>query len=180
MDPPVATCFKLYPWEWMLAEPYGRLALDPADPTVWIEPVWKPLLSNKALLALLWELYPGHPNLLPAYLDGPRELAGPAGPGYVAKPLLGREGAGIEIVAPGAAPGPLDPAQRLLLPAVRAAAQFRRQPGGAGQLGGAGRRRSGAVGGSGLARVGWAGHRRPGPVPATRRGGLAPDMPVLY
>ena len=53
------------------------------------------LLSNKALLAVLWELYPGHPNLLPAYLDGPRELA--ATTGYVAKPLLGREGAGITV-----------------------------------------------------------------------------------
>ncbi len=57
------------------------------------------LLSNKALLAILWELYPGHPNLLPAYLDGPRELAGTTG--YVAKPLLGREGAGVTIHRPG-------------------------------------------------------------------------------
>ncbi len=63
------------------------------------------LLSNKALLAVLWELYPGHPNLLPAYLDGPRELAdGPGAPGYVAKPLLGREGAGVTVHEPGAAP----------------------------------------------------------------------------
>jgi glutathionylspermidine synthase len=59
------------------------------------------LLSNKALLAILWEMYPGHPNLLPTYLDGPRELALH---GYVAKPLLGREGAGISIVAPAIAP----------------------------------------------------------------------------
>jgi glutathionylspermidine synthase len=57
------------------------------------------LLSNKALLAILWELYPGHPNLLPAYLDGPRELA--AAGGYVAKPLLGREGAGVTVHEPG-------------------------------------------------------------------------------
>jgi glutathionylspermidine synthase len=60
------------------------------------------LLSNKALLAVLWELYPGHPNLLPAHLDGPRELA--TTKGYVAKPLLGREGAGVTVHAPGAAP----------------------------------------------------------------------------
>ena len=39
--------------------------------TTWIEPAWKLLLSNKALLAVLWELYPDHPNLLPAYLDQP-------------------------------------------------------------------------------------------------------------
>ncbi|MFF0659060.1 glutathionylspermidine synthase family protein [Micromonospora tulbaghiae] len=92
-DRPITTCFKLYPWEWMLAEPYGRPALDPGTPTTWIEPAWKLLLSNKALLAVLWELYPGHDYLLPAYLDSPRGMTG-----YVAKPLLGREGASVRIV----------------------------------------------------------------------------------
>lgn len=90
---PVSTCFKLYPWEWMLAEPYGRPALEPGTPTTWLEPAWKLLLSNKALLAVLWELYPDHELLLPAYLDGPRGMTE-----YVAKPLLGREGANVRIV----------------------------------------------------------------------------------
>ena len=45
---------------------------------------------------MLWELYPGHPNLLPAYLDQPGLLTE-----YVRKPRLGREGANITIVAPG-------------------------------------------------------------------------------
>jgi glutathionylspermidine synthase len=93
---PVTTCFKLYPWEWMLAEPYGPLALDPGTPTTWIEPAWKLLLSNKALLAVLWELYPGHEYLLPAYLDSPRGMSE-----YVAKPLLGREGGSVRIVTAG-------------------------------------------------------------------------------
>lgn len=88
----IRSVFKLYPWEWMLAEPFGRHAVRHAT---WIEPLWKALLSNKALLAVLWELYPGHPNLLPAYLDGPRELDS-----YIAKPLLGREGASMRIVTP--------------------------------------------------------------------------------
>ncbi|MBP1785855.1 glutathionylspermidine synthase [Micromonospora sp. HB375] len=92
-DHPITTCFKLYPWEWMLAEPYGRPALDPGTPTTWIEPAWKLLLSNKALLAVLWELYPGHDYLLPAYLDSPRGMTE-----YVAKPLLGREGGSVRIV----------------------------------------------------------------------------------
>ncbi|RBJ00138.1 glutathionylspermidine synthase family protein [Micromonospora provocatoris] len=92
-DRPITTCFKLYPWEWMLAEPYGRPALDPGTPTTWIEPAWKLLLSNKALLAVLWEMYPGHDYLLPAYLDSPRGMTG-----YVAKPLLGREGGSVRIV----------------------------------------------------------------------------------
>ncbi|MEU4574865.1 glutathionylspermidine synthase family protein [Nonomuraea sp. ATR24] len=88
----IRSAFKLYPWEWMLAEPFGRHAVRHAT---WIEPLWKALLSNKALLAVLWELFPGHPNLLPAYLDGPRDLGS-----YIAKPLLGREGASMRIVTP--------------------------------------------------------------------------------
>lgn len=93
---PITTIFKLYPWEWMLAEPYGKVALEPGTPTNWLEPAWKLLLSNKALLAILWELFEGHELLLPAYLDGPRGLTE-----YVAKPLLGREGANVRIVTPG-------------------------------------------------------------------------------
>jgi glutathionylspermidine synthase len=56
------------------------------------------LWSNKALLAILWELNPGHELLLPAYLGGPRELTS-----YVRKPLLGREGSGIAVVRDGVA-----------------------------------------------------------------------------
>jgi glutathionylspermidine synthase len=92
-DVRIRTLFKLYPWEWIVDEEFGVHALETLDRTQWIEPVWKMLLSNKALLAILWELYPDHPNLLPAYLDGPRDLVN-----YVAKPLLGREGASIKIV----------------------------------------------------------------------------------
>ncbi|MGV9562082.1 glutathionylspermidine synthase family protein [Streptomyces sp. NPDC003480] len=104
----IRSCFKLYPWEWLLADRFGGHVLDTLDngggtgSTLWIEPAWKMLLSNKALLAILWELYPGHPNLLPAHLDGPRDLADTTG--YVAKPLLGREGEGVTIHAPGAEP----------------------------------------------------------------------------
>ncbi|MEU4874894.1 glutathionylspermidine synthase family protein [Streptomyces sp. NPDC021608] len=104
----IRSCFKLYPWEWLTTDRFAGHVLDTLDngggtgTTMWIEPAWKMLLSNKALLAVLWELYPGHPNLLPAYLDGPRELA--ATTGYVAKPLLGREGAGVTIHEKGAAP----------------------------------------------------------------------------
>ena len=48
--------------------------------------------SNKALLAILWELNPNHELLLPAYLDGPRNMQN-----YVRKPLFGREGAGVTV-----------------------------------------------------------------------------------
>ncbi|WP_329456053.1 glutathionylspermidine synthase family protein [Streptomyces sp. NBC_01497] len=105
----IRSCFKLYPWEWLTADEFGPHVLDTLDngggtgSTCWIEPAWKMLLSNKALLAVLWELYPDHPNLLPAYLDGPRELAA-RGPGYVSKPLLGREGDGVRLHGPGEPP----------------------------------------------------------------------------
>ncbi|MEE1817327.1 glutathionylspermidine synthase family protein [Streptomyces sp. SP18ES09] len=104
----IRSCFKLYPWEWLTTDRFGRHVLDTLDngggtgTTCWIEPAWKMLLSNKALLAILWELNPGHPHLLPAYLDGPRELA--ATTGWVAKPLLGREGAGVTLHEAGTAP----------------------------------------------------------------------------
>ncbi|MDX3690922.1 glutathionylspermidine synthase family protein [Streptomyces europaeiscabiei] len=104
----IRSIFKLYPWEWLTTDRFAPHVLATLDngggtgTTMWIEPAWKMLLSNKALLAVLWELYPGHPNLLPAYLDGPRELSTTAG--YVAKPLLGREGAGVTLHEPGADP----------------------------------------------------------------------------
>ncbi len=63
--------------------------------TRYLEPLWKTLLSNKALLPLLWQLFPGHPNLLPAYFeDDPRagELRH-----FVCKPIYSREGANIAI-----------------------------------------------------------------------------------
>ncbi|MFI5657309.1 glutathionylspermidine synthase family protein [Streptomyces sp. NPDC051684] len=107
----IRSCFKLYPWEWLTTDAFAEHVIAGLDngggtgTTMWIEPAWKMLLSNKALLAILWELYPDHPNLLPAYLDGPRELAAADGPGYVSKPLLGREGAGVTIHAPGSEPG---------------------------------------------------------------------------
>ena len=68
---PIDSCFKRYPWEWMLQEPYGRLAATPDSPTMWIEPLWRMLLSNGALFDVLWRLYPDHPNLLSAPIPPP-------------------------------------------------------------------------------------------------------------
>jgi len=92
----ITHCFKLYPWEWMWHEEFGpHLAHDVVQ---FIEPAWKMLLSNKGLLPVLWELFPGHPNLLPAY-----ETADPLGARYVRKPKLSREGANITWVESGIA-----------------------------------------------------------------------------
>ena len=87
---PLEAVFKLYPWEWMVREEFGA-HLGKAR-TIWIEPAWKMLLSNKGILPVLWELYPGHPHLLEAYFDSPGEMTQ-----WVRKPLLGREGANITL-----------------------------------------------------------------------------------
>lgn len=56
------------------------------------EPPWKMILSNKAILALLWEMYPNHPNLLPAYFSAPNTAIP-----FVEKPFFSREGEGIVV-----------------------------------------------------------------------------------
>ena len=89
--------FKLYPWEWMFREDFGKHL--PVSRTRFVEPPWKAVLSNKGVLAVLWEMFEGHPNLLPAYFaDDPRaqELRS-----YVRKPLYSREGANITVVVDG-------------------------------------------------------------------------------
>jgi glutathionylspermidine synthase len=95
-EAPIHAMFKLYPWEWVLDDEFGKQVTESMPQTLWIEPLWKTLLSNKAILAVLWEMYPGHPNLLPTYLDEPHVLTE-----YVRKPKLGREGANITIVGAG-------------------------------------------------------------------------------
>jgi glutathionylspermidine synthase len=94
----MALVFKLYPWEWMFHDAFGaRLA---EAPTRWIEPPWKAILSNKGILPLLWEMFEGHPNLLPAFFeDDPR--AASLGPSFVRKPLFSREGANVSLVSGG-------------------------------------------------------------------------------
>ena len=86
----VAALFKLYPWEWMVREAFGEHLLRRALAV--IEPPWKMLLSNKAILPVLWELFPGHPNLLAASFEPGRFATD-----YVKKPLYSREGANVTI-----------------------------------------------------------------------------------
>ena len=82
--------FKLYPWEWMMREEFAKHI--PTTRTIFIEPLWKSILSNKGILPILWELFPGHENLLPAYRD-PEYLVR-----YAKKPLFSREGANISLI----------------------------------------------------------------------------------
>jgi glutathionylspermidine synthase len=92
---PIQLLFKLYPWEWMFADPFSHSVS--MHETRFIEPPWKAVLSNKGILPLLWAMAPGHPNLLPAYFedDPAREkLEGR----YARKPLYSREGSNIALV----------------------------------------------------------------------------------
>ena len=96
-DQVISAMFKLYPWEFMLREEYAPVLLS--SQVRWLEPAWKALLSNKALLPLLWRLFPNHPNLLAAYFAD--ELASSGLTDYVKKPIFAREGANISIVESG-------------------------------------------------------------------------------
>ncbi|MCK9919396.1 glutathionylspermidine synthase family protein [Microbacteriaceae bacterium K1510] len=95
---PIDLLFKLYPWEWMMREAFGGSL--PGASTQFVEPPWKAILSNKGILPLLWEMYPGHPNLLPAFFEDDPKAAS-LGRSYARKPLYSREGANIALVSEG-------------------------------------------------------------------------------
>lgn len=82
--------FKLYPWEWLLAEEFGQHIAS--SNIHLIEPAYKLLMSNKALLTVLWEMFPNHPNLLAASLN-PNDIS----TNVVKKPFFSREGANISL-----------------------------------------------------------------------------------
>ncbi len=82
--------FKLYPWEWLLSESFGCHINNAAISL--IEPSWKMILSNKAILPILWELNPHHPNLLEASFDEKYFTDN-----FVSKPFLSREGCNINV-----------------------------------------------------------------------------------
>ena len=92
---PMDMAFKLYPWEFMLKEEFGEIAAY--SDTKWVEPIWKSVLSNKALLPMLWEMFPNHPNLLPSYLHKDLDKVDKSGK-WVKKPIFSREGANIMII----------------------------------------------------------------------------------
>lgn len=92
---PMDMAFKLYPWEFMLNEEFGEIAAY--SETKWIEPIWKSVLSNKALLPMLWEMFPNHPNLLPSFFHKDLDKVDKSGK-WVKKPIFSREGANIMII----------------------------------------------------------------------------------
>ncbi len=84
--------FKLYPYEWILEDGFSEKLVKNAFRSQWIEPAWKVLLSSKAILPVLWKLYPGHPYLLEAYFDEPGDMKD-----YARKPVYSREGSNVTL-----------------------------------------------------------------------------------
>lgn len=91
--------------------------------TRFIEPLWKAVTGSKGLLALVHELNPGHPLLLPATLQ-----SGGLGPDVevVRKPLYSREGQNVQLPGEAATPGdyadlPLVEQQYTILPSFETA-----------------------------------------------------------
>ena len=102
-DRVIGALFKLYPWEDLLRDPFAD-SLSSAQ-CRFVEPPWKALVSNKAILPVLWQMFPGHPNLLPSFFaqdvathpDAAALLTG----GHVIKPIFSREGSSVTILENG-------------------------------------------------------------------------------
>ena len=65
------------------------------DDIMVFEPMWTLIPSNKAILPILWSLFPNHPLLLNADFELNNELIKS---GYVVKPIVGRCGANIQLI----------------------------------------------------------------------------------
>lgn len=93
---PIVNIFKLFPWETMFSQVGAQYLTGTMHRMFWMEPAWNVILANKGLLAVLWEMYPGHPNLLPAFIGDPKGMDS-----YARKPLCSREGANVQLVQSG-------------------------------------------------------------------------------
>lgn len=93
-DYEIENIFKLYPWEWMTKENFGKNIVE--TPTRWMEPAWKMLLSNKAMLVRLWQMFPNHPYLLESYSE--QDFKNIQGGDWCKKAIHGREGANVNKV----------------------------------------------------------------------------------
>ncbi len=89
--------FKLFPWEWMVHSDFADTILK--DNCLFIEPIWKMILSNKALLPILSEMVKkSGESTKHLLLESSFE---PLSGDYVRKPLLSREGQNIQMYADG-------------------------------------------------------------------------------
>lgn len=93
-DKPINRCFKLYPWEDMLREEFAQYL----KAGIFVEPLWKSIVSNKGFLVELWNFNKNHPNLLETHRF--KDQQPPAG-SWVIKPYFSREGENVVILEDG-------------------------------------------------------------------------------
>jgi len=119
LDPngvPIRFVWKTWAWETALdqlreecedddAKPFLRAAVDTSKPPRLMdvllrsevkafEPFWTLIPSNKAILPILWQIFPNHPYLLNSRYELNGEMAQR---GYVTKPIAGRCGLNITL-----------------------------------------------------------------------------------
>lgn len=110
-DQPIHWVWKTWAWETALDQLRDEINAEGENPkrpdtprlmdvlfqpqTMVFEPLWTLVTSNKAMLPILWELFPEHPYLLEAHFELTDSLRSK---GYVAKPIAGRCGHNISVV----------------------------------------------------------------------------------
>ena len=94
---PIDFWFKLVPWEFIaweepkLMDILTRIVLN--DLAIVLNPAYTMLFQSKAMLKILWDLFPQHPLLLESSFDERSFRNRP----YVQKVIYGREGENIKI-----------------------------------------------------------------------------------
>jgi glutathionylspermidine synthase len=87
---PIRYCYKLYPWEWMLREPFAKHVQN--SNCSFIEPPWRLLLGSKGILCVISDMFGDHPSVVASHTT-PAEL----GTNFVSKPMFGHEGHNVSI-----------------------------------------------------------------------------------
>jgi len=90
----IENLYILYPYEWFFEDEFGK-HLNNDILNVIIEPYWTIIAGSKAILPILWELYPNHKYLLPSFFNDTNNVLGMK---FVEKPIYGREGMNVTIV----------------------------------------------------------------------------------
>lgn len=78
---PISCMFKLFPWETMFEQNPDACMTE----MCWLEPLWKSLMSDKAMLPILHELFPHSPYILPAFFEPGNSLPIAGNPFFPAK-----------------------------------------------------------------------------------------------
>ena len=94
----ISNIFKLYPYEWLFDEPFGKYLIKNKDTCYWIEPPYKAILSNKMMLKYIYELFPNSPYILPCTCNEEDVVRVK---NYAKKPIFSREGENVSLFANG-------------------------------------------------------------------------------